>query len=817
MAEKRVIEHTASSEIYNDDWFLKDSVLQGTTKISKDNLIDKIGASKINSIAEDYDSTSTYNKDDFAFYENKLYRCLANNTTGTWDGTKWEEFDLPTALITTAHNIETAEFTIGTYYSADDLVLKDGKLYQCVVFHNATEWKSQFWRSVTVDTMLDYLSSSLAPEHNPSTVYAVGDLVTHNKALWRCTQAGAGSFVDANWENVTVSALIAEISDNLTADGISYDNTTSGLEADNVQEAIDEVVTDIESVETALETKAEVDGFYDELYAGNLLSDNTETDNAPYLYRQSPSGKSCVDLSVVGGTVAWNQLVQFTQSQLPSNANGITYSYTDGTSFKISGTATAQEQRSGWFGLSESIGFKDNINHKVIICTKIISGTSSNTILWGYNNVLWDWGESNIFIVSDTAQRRFYYRIPDGTVCNDLILTMTAIDLTQMFGSTIADYIYSLEQAEAGSGIAWLKSYGFLTKDYYAYDSGSLQSVKTSARVVRNNMYNSATSIQGTITTGGAPSTSTTRITSDFIMVDAVPYSFATHNEVLIKCIVYYDENKTYINDITVDDTTKTFTPPKKGYVKIVMAYSNNGTIYPTAVPNAQMNSGSQVYPYQPYSGITYPLDSDLTLRGIVKKDANNNLYYDGDVYSADGSVKRKWGYARLSDLEWSTGNIGNTQVWLATITNPKIPSGSVAFEGFGYPYNIMRSNGIYNADSIAIISGDRIAVNNGSTTVKPSGEYIYELATPTTESATPFTNPQLVGSTEEFVDAGTSASTPTRDVDIPAGQDSKYHTDLKAKLEELAKIPDVPSSNGTYTLKATRSASGVEYNWVSD
>ena len=59
-------------------------------------------------------------------------------------------------------------------------------------------------------------------------------------------------------------------------------------------------------------------------------------------------------------------------------------------------------------------------------------------------------------------------------------------------------------------------------------------------------------------------------------------------------------------------------------------------------------------------------------------------------------------------------------------------------------------------------------AITDGTNTV-------YKLTTPITESATPFTNPQLVGSTEEFVDAQTSASTPTRDVDIPCGQDSKY------------------------------------------
>ena len=55
------------------------------------------------------------------------------------------------------------------------------------------------------------------------------------------------------------------------------------------------------------------------------------------------------------------------------------------------------------------------------------------------------------------------------------------IDLTQMFGSAIADRIYAMEQATEGSGIAWIKSYGFFIKDYYDYDTGSIMSVKPSA------------------------------------------------------------------------------------------------------------------------------------------------------------------------------------------------------------------------------------------------------------------------------------------------------------------------------------------------
>ena len=48
-------------------------------------------------------------------------------------------------------------------------------------------------------------------------------------------------------------------------------------------------------------------------------------------------------------------------------------------------------------------------------------------------------------------------------------------DLTQMFGSTIADYIYSLEQANAGAGVAYFRS--LFPKPYYDYNAGELLSV----------------------------------------------------------------------------------------------------------------------------------------------------------------------------------------------------------------------------------------------------------------------------------------------------------------------------------------------------
>ena len=57
-------------------------------------------------------------------------------------------------------------------------------------------------------------------------------------------------------------------------------------------------------------------------------------------------------------------------------------------------------------------------------------------------------------------------------------------DLTQMFGSTIADYIYALEQGTAGAGVAFFKN--LFLKDYYPYDAGSIVSVKPTASTMKN-------------------------------------------------------------------------------------------------------------------------------------------------------------------------------------------------------------------------------------------------------------------------------------------------------------------------------------------
>lgn len=98
MANKRIIEQAASTTISNDDWLVKDSPTDGTTKIQasvfktlmNDGMAsDEDLADAIKNIAGEYDSEVEYSKDALCFKDGVLY--IANaDTTGTWDSTKWD-------------------------------------------------------------------------------------------------------------------------------------------------------------------------------------------------------------------------------------------------------------------------------------------------------------------------------------------------------------------------------------------------------------------------------------------------------------------------------------------------------------------------------------------------------------------------------------------------------------------------------------------------------------------------------------------------------------------------------------------------------
>lgn len=452
--------------------------------------------------------------------------------------------------------------------------------------------------------------------------------------------------------------------------------------------------------------KAEVtfSGNKAELYVGSEPIVVAE-DNAPYVYRQSPQNKSAVDVSLVGGTIAWNQLVDTTDTSC-TVPNAHKYIFHHGTTYDVA----------------------------------ISDGTA--------------------FTVDGSANDNVY-------------------DLTQAFGSTIADAIYTMEQATAGSGIAWLKSYGYLTKDYYAYQSGKLESVNVASRkVVGRNL---CPKNEGTINVG------------DFVVwnepLPSGTYSISlkanrTPSNNSYASLVVYDKNGLAYSSavgIASADLNGTTIVKREGIsfnngISKIYAYSLAGNWsdsrnYTLNISELQIEIGSTATAYEPYKEVSYPLDSDLTLRGIPKLDANNNLYYDGDIYKSDGSVTRRFGVLDLSTAQaeynsgwgcWVIQSISGAKIVDSNNSAPNVISNILT------PTKASGYTSSHSTNTIAQNTSGIWFFDNGSSTTK-SGILLYELATPTSETADAFINPQLVGSTEEFVDAT------SRDVMIPCGQDSNY------------------------------------------
>ena len=92
---------------------------------------------------------------------------------------------------------------------------------------------------------------TIAEVYDSTDTYAVGDYVIYQGTLYKCTTAiNVGeSFDPAKWTSVKVMDEVGQGGGgSVDADDVSYDNTSSGLSATNVQDAIDEVYGSIPSI-----------------------------------------------------------------------------------------------------------------------------------------------------------------------------------------------------------------------------------------------------------------------------------------------------------------------------------------------------------------------------------------------------------------------------------------------------------------------------------------------------------------------------------------------------------------------------------------
>lgn len=590
---------------------------------------------------------------------------------------------------------------------------------------------------------------------------------------------------------------------------------------------------DAKATGEALDEKANVDGYYDEMAVGSaeqLLSSIKIPDKVPYNFRTSGGS---VDIgtreeqhAIVGGTLAFNQLAPALNTTNWAGSSGQTTTFADGV-------VTVHKDEAA--GALASVGVKTTPAAKIIQGHKYFVSMIAQTTN-GKLNLLYD-GTAGHGVLTATyleyASKTLVSNIweaPEASNGNNLTLTLRgytgaanissaldftvekvqAFDLTQMFGSTIADYVYSLETANAGDGVAWVKR--LFPADFYTHDAGTLMSVKTSAhKMIGFNAYDH---------TAG-----TAKVVGGNVYQITGTYTALSLN-----------------GESITPDASGYFTPTKNGTLTVTGGNSTDTCVH-------LKWDGERDGDWEEYKEWTYALDSDLELRGMPKLDANNSLYYDGDTYAPDGTVTRKRHKVTIDGV--------NVKAILVRESN------GVYYTTFALGVlGVDTSNSIksiindQNYEEIrSVVAGNIYIAGTGSTlaiclfdqtltTASAVDTYFashpltieYDRATPTTETADPYSELQNVDDwgTEEFID--------TRTVPIPVGHETDYQANLRAKLEmapnspsdgdgdyivrqtsgvnEYVKlitpsdIPAAPTTDGTYILKCTVADGEAEYEW---
>lgn len=577
----------------------------------------------------------------------------------------------------------------------------------------------------------------------------------------------------------------------------------------------------------AIQNKANTDGSYESMTVGNaeqLVSNVRVNDKTPYLFRTSGGSVDIGDREyvngIVGGTVVWNQ-VYARHTSSSNTIDGVTITVDSDGYVNISGTATETD--------NTSIAVAPTIpaNH---VCLILCDGFKAG-LTWG--RVGFPITSKEYYMNKHTSafSGGANIEITNGETV-DYKVRFSTYDLTQTFGSTIADYIYSLETATAGAGVAWFKK--LFPKPYYAYNAGELKSVSglVSHDMVGFNALDVLKFEKGRVDNGvigyESGTTSMTKTEKAVTFTTNANYRGVVSDKIKVVpntpytlSYVYLGDCGTYVDAYADDDTwigliTHSFyrvigtkralvypIPSNCAYIRVSFQKMTVGTttidepcVHPTW-------DGSRDGEYEPYELHSYPLDSDLTLRGIPKLDANNNLYYDGDTYESDGTVTRKYGIVDLGTLTWEKVTTSGVTAFNSALSAKKFGAFNVICGK--YP-TIVTGQGWGTGNTpdktVCGVSYERdIFIRDDAYTdatafkTAMSGVYlVYELATPTTETADAYTSPQIVNDfgTEEYV-------LDDSEFPVPVGHDTDYPVNLVAKLEMA---PNSPSGDGDYIVR---------------
>ena len=609
-------------------------------------------------------------------------------------------------------------------------------------------------------------------EYNTTTQYKVGDFVVYNDTLYQCIAQTSGAWDSTKWEQATLQDLLDDVENAVASVGDKanvygeYPGMTVGKSLS--AKAIDNISEDSGAVQ---ETP--------------FIDQGTGTANGSTSVDTSPVGKQ---LEKQGNTVVVNEVIKNnffnSTSDWSTNSNE---KCTLGASNNVATVTIVTPDSAN--RIQQNYTFISG--HKYYVSVDFYGSKQSkiSVLLGGVYLVQSETNGANKWnnysgIVSASGQYfRLYVDSGEDLVANDTvqIRNVIVVDLTQWFGSND-----NIPQDLLDNPSNFFRYYN----GSLACNEGTLATCYGQYLVCGGrNVFDEEWELGGIDGSTGQNSTSTTTIRSkNYIKV--IPNAEYQYKAPYYCNIRYYDTNKNYLGYAVWATDPHYSIPSNVCYIRFVLpteygtTYNNDITIslyYTTG------DSYDQYYPYEQPK--VYETGNEiLRSAGSVK-----------DYKTPDGTVHRLIGVVDLGTINFSSFSSSNKLIYVsfplakAPANNdikPNMLCSKYVIDtrnaiGYTEPYDIKSRIGI-DASGYLFIQDENFTQVGIQASL--SGVYLYyELAEPTTEQGTPFSE------NIEINDYGTMGWLDDNNdyVEIPQGCKIFYPADYVLFLDSLGEYSD--------------------------